>query len=68
MLELRKEDGSLNAYCAVCGTRLEKTIEDIRELACSGLLTKLEVLCPKCQAKAVIELQLGKQELGIRKD
>ena len=47
-LELRQTNGSLNAYCADCGSKLEKTTAKIRELATSGKFERIDILCEKC--------------------
>lgn len=64
MLELRKTDGSLNAHCAECGAKLDKTTEQLRELAASGNFEQIDVMCEKCSCRFKVNLQLGVKEYG----
>lgn len=66
MLELRKENGCLSAFCAKCGTKLEKTTLQLKELASSGKYEEVEVLCEKCKSKITVNLQLGEKEYGVK--
>ena len=64
MLELKNENGRLNASCYKCGTTLEKTNVELQELSSTGKVKVLDIVCPKCEARAKIELQLGVKENG----
>lgn len=66
MLELRTENGKLNALCYKCGTTLEKTNVELQELSSTGKIKTLDIVCPKCEARAKIELQLGVKENGAK--
>jgi len=66
MFELRSENGSLLAYCAKCGAKLEKTTLQLKELAFSGKYEEVDVICEKCQNKLVVNLQLGEKEYGAK--
>lgn len=63
-MELRHEDGSLNAYCVKCGNRLKKTTAKLKELAASGKFETVDALCDKCSNKFSVGLQLGMKEYG----
>ena len=64
-MEIRKEDGSLNAYCVKCGNRLTATTEKLKELAKTGEFETVAVLCEQCSSKFSVNLQLGSQEFGV---
>jgi hypothetical protein len=61
---LKTESGSLNAYCTKCGTRLEKTTADLKELVQSGKFICLDIICSGCASKLKINIQLGNGETG----
>ena len=64
MLELKNENGKLQASCYKCGSELERTNAELQELSSTGELKVLDIVCPKCKAKASIEFQLGVKEYG----
>lgn len=64
-MELRVEDGSLNAYCSGCGSKLDRTTKKLEELAATGNFEDVHVLCPKCSAKLRVSIQLGHIEHGV---
>ena len=64
MLELKKERGTLSAFCSECGSKLEKTTLELQELACSGEFREVDVLCNKCSSKLKVNIQLGVKEYG----
>ena len=63
-VEIRQEDGSLNAYCVKCGERLEATTQKLKELAASGEFETIDVLCSVCENKLSVGIQLGHKENG----
>lgn len=63
-MELRYEDGSLNAYCVKCNSKLRETTEKLREMASSGKFETIHALCEKCANKFSVDLQLGMKEYG----
>jgi len=63
-MELKYEDGSLNAYCVKCNSKLEKTTQKLKELAASGEFECVDVLCEGCSSKMSVNLQLGMKEYG----
>lgn len=66
MLELKKENGRITASCCKCGAVLDKTNAELQELSSSDKVVITDVVCPKCEARAKIEMELGVKEYGKR--
>lgn len=59
-VELRREGGSLVAYCGDCGWRMIGTTAKIELLIKTGEFDAVDSFCTKCGAKARIKLQITK--------